>query len=214
MGRCGSGLFRRLYHRKWLMLFSLKLQRDNRKNALTADPAKGETGKKLYFSPHCGDETTTYFNRAFPKGSAIACCFIPTSFGRLRQRWHCTADPAMSGSEMGGLLHNMVKAGLFLFSAGEPHGRGNLFFGGKSLTSGPDSVAGSANRHFSRGLLTRGLHSVAAERHYGYPIVILRKISTDYYGGIFWKRPLPLPGLSARIVREIRFCNENNIPAI
>ena len=95
--------------------FSLKLQRDNRKNALTADPAKGETGKKLYFSPHCGDETTTYFNRAFPKGSAIACCFIPTSFGRLRQRWHCTADPAMSGSEMGGLLHNMVKAGLFLF---------------------------------------------------------------------------------------------------
>ena len=65
---------------------------------------------------------------------------------------------------MGGLLHNMVKAGLFLF------------------------------------LLAN--------------LVILRKISTDYCGGIFWKRPLPLPGVSARIVREIRFCNENNIPAI
>ncbi|WP_337430724.1 hypothetical protein [Bilophila sp.] len=116
---------------------------------------------------------------------------------------------------MGGLLHNMVKAGLFLFSAGEPLGRDNLFLGGgESLTSGPHSVAGSANRHFSRGLLTKGPHSVAAERHYGYPIVILRKISTDYCGGIFWKRPLPLPGVSARIVREIRFCNENNIPAI
>ena len=100
------------------------------------------------------------------------------------------------------------------FSAGEPHGRDNLFLGGKSLTSGPHRVAGSANRYFSRGLLTRGPHSVAAERHYGYLIVILRKISTDYYGGIFWKRPLPLPGVSARIVREIRFCNENNIPAI
>ena len=45
--------------------FFLKLQRDNRKNALTVDPAKGKTGKKLYFSTHCGDETTTYSNRAF-----------------------------------------------------------------------------------------------------------------------------------------------------
>ena len=47
------------------MIFSLKLQRDNRKNALAVEPAKGKTGKKLYFSTHCGDETTTYFNRAF-----------------------------------------------------------------------------------------------------------------------------------------------------
>ena len=47
--------------------FSLKLQRDNRKNALAVDPAKGKTGKKLYFSPHCGDETTTYYTRAFFK---------------------------------------------------------------------------------------------------------------------------------------------------
>ena len=47
------------------MLFSLKPQRDNRKNALTVEPAKGKTGKKLYFSTHCGDETTTYSNRAF-----------------------------------------------------------------------------------------------------------------------------------------------------
>ena len=50
------------------MLFSLKLQRDNRKNALAVDPAKGKTGKKLHFSPHCGDETTTYYSRAFGKG--------------------------------------------------------------------------------------------------------------------------------------------------
>ena len=28
------------------MLFSLKLQRDNRKNALTVDPAKGKNGGK------------------------------------------------------------------------------------------------------------------------------------------------------------------------
>ena len=58
----------RLCYRKRLMLFSLKLQRDNRKNALTVDPVKGKTGKKLHFSPHCGDETTTYYNRAFGKG--------------------------------------------------------------------------------------------------------------------------------------------------
>ena len=151
MGRWGSGLFRRLYHRKWLMPFSLKLQRDNRKNALTADPAKGETEKKLYFSQHCGDETTTYSNRAFPKGSAIACCFIPTTFGRLRQRWHCTADPAMSGSEMGGLLHNMVKVGLFLFSDGEPHGRDNLFFGGQK----PDKRPAQRGWIGEQALLTR-----------------------------------------------------------
>ncbi|WP_308771445.1 hypothetical protein [uncultured Bilophila sp.] len=38
-----------LCYRKWLMLFSLKLQRDNRKNALDVDPAKGKTGKKALF---------------------------------------------------------------------------------------------------------------------------------------------------------------------
>ena len=54
----------RLCYRKWLILFSLKLQRDKRKNALTVDPAKGNTRKKLYFLPHCGDETTAYYNRA------------------------------------------------------------------------------------------------------------------------------------------------------
>ena len=40
---------RRLCYRKWLMLFPLKLQRNNRQNALAAEPAKGKTGKKLYF---------------------------------------------------------------------------------------------------------------------------------------------------------------------
>ena len=57
--------FDRLCYRKWLMLFSLKLQRDNRKNALAVDPARGKLEKRLYFSLHCGDETTTYYNRAF-----------------------------------------------------------------------------------------------------------------------------------------------------
>ena len=51
------------------MLFSLKLQRDNRKNALAVDPAKGKNGEKAVFSPHCGDETTIYYNRAKEKAS-------------------------------------------------------------------------------------------------------------------------------------------------
>ena len=34
-----------LCYRKWLMLFSLKVQ-DNRKNVLAVDPAKGKTGEK------------------------------------------------------------------------------------------------------------------------------------------------------------------------
>ena len=47
------------------MLFSLKLQRDNRQNALAVAPAKGKTGEKAVFSLHCGDEITTTYNRAF-----------------------------------------------------------------------------------------------------------------------------------------------------
>ena len=39
-------LFILLGYRKWLMPFSLKLQRDNRQNALALDPAKGKTGEK------------------------------------------------------------------------------------------------------------------------------------------------------------------------
>ncbi len=38
---------KKLCHRKRLILFSLKLQRDNRQNALAVDPAKGKTGKKM-----------------------------------------------------------------------------------------------------------------------------------------------------------------------
>ena len=37
---------KRLCYRKWLMLFSLKLQRDNRQNVLAVAPAKGKTGEK------------------------------------------------------------------------------------------------------------------------------------------------------------------------
>ena len=41
---------KRLCPRKWLMLFSLKLQRDNRQNALAMNSAKGETLRKsLHF---------------------------------------------------------------------------------------------------------------------------------------------------------------------
>ena len=35
-----------LCYRKWLMLFFLKFQRDNRKNVLAVAPAKGKTGEK------------------------------------------------------------------------------------------------------------------------------------------------------------------------
>ena len=40
--------------RKWLMLFSLKFQRNNQKNASTMDSAKGKTGEKgcLFTVPH------------------------------------------------------------------------------------------------------------------------------------------------------------------
>ena len=46
------------------MLYFLKLQGDNRQNALAVSPAKEKAGKKAVFSPHCGDETTTCYNRA------------------------------------------------------------------------------------------------------------------------------------------------------
>ena len=38
--------FQRLCPRKWLMLFSLKFQRNNQKNASAMDSAKGKTGEK------------------------------------------------------------------------------------------------------------------------------------------------------------------------
>ena len=49
------------------MPFSLKPQRINRQNALAVCSAKGKLEKKAVFSPHCGDETTTYYNRANEK---------------------------------------------------------------------------------------------------------------------------------------------------
>ena len=54
-----------LCYRKWLMLFSLKLQRDTPKNTLAVDPPRGKLEKRLYFSPHCGNETTTYITEPF-----------------------------------------------------------------------------------------------------------------------------------------------------
>ena len=39
-------IFVRLCYRKWLMLFSLKPQRDNRQSASSVAPAKRKTGEK------------------------------------------------------------------------------------------------------------------------------------------------------------------------
>ena len=44
-----AALIFRLCHRKWLMLFSLKLQKDNRQNALAVYPAEGKPEKRPYF---------------------------------------------------------------------------------------------------------------------------------------------------------------------
>ena len=45
--------------------FSLKLQRNNRKNALARNSAKGKAGEKAVCPPCRGDETTTCHDRAF-----------------------------------------------------------------------------------------------------------------------------------------------------
>jgi len=45
-GESALWILKRLCYRKWLMLFSLKFQRDNRKNALAVAPAKGKIGEK------------------------------------------------------------------------------------------------------------------------------------------------------------------------
>ena len=47
------------------MLFSLKLQRDNRQDALSVAPAKGKTGEKGCIFTTLWDETTAYYDRAF-----------------------------------------------------------------------------------------------------------------------------------------------------
>ena len=57
--------FWRLCPRKWLMLFSLKFQRNNRQNALAMDSAKRENPeKKSAFSLCWGDEATVCYDRA------------------------------------------------------------------------------------------------------------------------------------------------------
>ena len=44
--------------------FFLETPKDNRKKALAVIPPRGKLEKKLYFSPHCGDE-------AFPSNSPL-----------------------------------------------------------------------------------------------------------------------------------------------
>ena len=73
------GLFR-LCYRNWLMLFSLKFQRDNRKNALAVAPANEKLDKKTVLSPYSGDETATY-NRAIIYHQ-LASCFFRRNFPR------------------------------------------------------------------------------------------------------------------------------------
>ena len=63
------------------MLFPLKFQRDNRKNALAVAPANEKLDKKAVFSPHRGDETATY-NRAIIYHQ-LASCFFPPEFSPL-----------------------------------------------------------------------------------------------------------------------------------
>ena len=41
-----------LRHRKWLMLFFLRFQRDNQQNVLSMSSAKGKTGEKSYTFHH------------------------------------------------------------------------------------------------------------------------------------------------------------------
>ena len=47
------------------MPFSLKFQGKNQQNASAMKSAKGKIGEKAVCSPCCGDETTTYHDRAF-----------------------------------------------------------------------------------------------------------------------------------------------------
>ena len=53
-----------LCYRKWLMLFPLKLQRNNRQNALAVDSANERLENKALFSSRYGDETTAYYATA------------------------------------------------------------------------------------------------------------------------------------------------------
>ena len=52
------------------MLFSLKFQRDNQKNALAIGFAKGKTGEKGCIFTTLWDETTAYYDRAIRKNFA------------------------------------------------------------------------------------------------------------------------------------------------
>ena len=59
------GFIARLCPRKWLVLFSLKFQRNNQQNALTIGFAKGNTEGKGCIFTTLWDETTINDNRAF-----------------------------------------------------------------------------------------------------------------------------------------------------
>ncbi|WP_308770945.1 hypothetical protein, partial [uncultured Bilophila sp.] len=63
-----ANFFPRLCHRKWLMLFSLKFQRDNRQNTLALYSAKKKTGeKRLYFHRTIEMKQPHTMTEPFPK---------------------------------------------------------------------------------------------------------------------------------------------------
>ena len=66
--------------------FSLKFQRDNRQNALAVwIPPRGKPEKKAVFSPYCGDETTTNYNRAKRKAfPVLGKAFLPSGKADMR----------------------------------------------------------------------------------------------------------------------------------
>ena len=72
----------RLCHRKWLMLFSLKFQRNNQQNALAIGFAKGKTGEIGCIFTTLWDETTAYYDRAYVFMLHSACSEPASSVGR------------------------------------------------------------------------------------------------------------------------------------
>ena len=64
------------------MLFSLKFQRNNQKNALVIGFAKGKTGEKGCIFTILWDETTAYYDRAYVFMLHSACSEPASSVGR------------------------------------------------------------------------------------------------------------------------------------
>ena len=83
---------KRLCYRKWLTLFSLKFQRDNRKNVLAVIPPRGKPEKGCIFhrtvemkQPH----TITIITESFSLGKMKSWMILRLLFGSVRKRdWY------------------------------------------------------------------------------------------------------------------------------